>query len=327
MKPLKSIVFHFVIVIGLLSGIPVVAQQNKTITGSVVDNNNETIAGATVSITLSGKRLGGTVTDRNGNFNLSAPAGSIMEVSFVGYTTYNDTITESKTIYNIVLNEEIKDLDEVVVVGYGTQKRSEVTGSISSVEAKELKDLSSRGLAESLGGMAAGVMVTKSDGMPGSSADIIIRGAGSLNGMAPLYVVDGVPQETGFNFNMRDVASIEILKDAGSAAIYGSRAAGGVILITTHRGTAGKRATVNANCRFGLRKINTDIKLLDTEDWISARDAFGTSNTTDILGVESTADLPNTDWMDVMFNTGTEQEYNLSITSKTDATSFYLSLG
>jgi TonB-dependent starch-binding outer membrane protein SusC len=327
MKPLKSIVFRFVIVICLLSVAPGFAQQNKTITGSVVDNNNEIIIGATVSFTLSGKRFGGTVTDRNGNFNLPAPAGSIMEVSFVGYTTYNDTITESKTIYNIVLNEEIKDLDEVVVVGYGTQKRSEVTGSISSLEAKELKDLSSRGLAESLGGMAAGVMVTKSDGMPGSTADIIIRGAGSLNGMAPLYVVDGVPQETGFNFNMRDVASIEILKDAGSAAIYGSRAAGGVILITTHRGTAGKRATVNANSRYGIRKITTDIKLLDTEDWIRARDAFGTSNTLDVLGVESTADLPNTDWMDVMFNTGTEQEYNLSITSKTDATSFFLSFG
>lgn len=325
MKPLKLIVFHLAIVIFLFSGVPAFTQQNKTITGSVVDNNNETIVGATVSVTLSGKRIGGAVTDRNGNFNLSVPTGSIMEVSFVGYTTYNDTITESKTNYNIVLNEEIKDLDEVVVVGYGTQKRSEVTGSISSVDSKELKDISSRGLAESLSGLAAGVMVTKSDGMPGSTADIIIRGAGSLNGMAPLYVVDGVPQEAGFNFNMRDVASVEILKDAGSAAIYGSRAAGGVILITTHRGIAGKRATINLNSRYGIRKITTDIKLLDTENWIKARDAFGTSNTLDILGVENTSDLPNTNWMDVMFNTGTEQEYNLSITSKTDATSFYLS--
>ncbi|MCK9207043.1 MAG: SusC/RagA family TonB-linked outer membrane protein, partial [Salinivirgaceae bacterium] len=189
------------------------------------------------------------------------------------------------------------------------------------------KDFSSKSLAESLSGLAAGVMVTKSDGVPGSSADIIIRGAGSLNGMSPLYVVDGVPQDAGFNFNMRDVASVEILKDAGSAAIYGSRAAGGVILITTLRGKRGEKTSISANSRVGLRNITTDIKLLNTNDWIRARDAFGTSNTLDVLGVTSIEDLPNTDWMDVMFGTGIEQEYNISMASSTESTSFFLSAG
>jgi TonB-linked SusC/RagA family outer membrane protein len=311
----------------LLVGINGYAQQSIKIAGNVVDNNKELIVGATISFTLADELIGGTTSDLNGNFTFIAPLGSILKVSFVGYQPYQETITETKTFYPIILKEETQSLDEVVVVGYGTQKRSELTGSISSVRADEVKDFSSKSLAESLGGMAAGVMVTKSDGTPGNSADIIIRGAGSLNGMAPLYVVDGVPQEAGFNFNMRDVASVEILKDAGSAAIYGSRAAGGVILITTQRGKKGERTSINANSRVGIRNITTSIDLLNTEEWIRARDAFGTSNTLDVLGVTSIEDLPDVDWMGVMFGTGIEQEYNISIASSTEATTFFLSAG
>jgi len=327
MKQLKSIVSRFILVICLFSGAQGYAQQNKTVTGTVVDNNNVTIEGATVSYSISGKIIGGTVTDKNGSFTLNALVGSILKVSFIGYKSYQDTVTSAKNIYNAILTEELQSLDEVVVVGYGTQKRSELTGAISSISSKEVKDFSSKSLAESLSGLAAGVQVTKSDGMPGGASDIIIRGAGSLNGMAPLYVVDGVPQEAGFSFNMRDVASVEILKDAGSAAIYGSRAAGGVILITTQRGKAGEKTTINANSRFGVRRINTDIKLLNTKDWIRARDAFETTNTLDILGVSNINDLPDTDWMDVMFGTGTEQEYNFSVTSSSETTNFFLSAG
>ncbi|HLO61083.1 MAG TPA: TonB-dependent receptor [Bacteroidales bacterium] len=327
MKQLKSIVSRIIIALLLLSGARSYGQQNITITGNVVDNNNVTIEGATVSYSVSGKIAGGSLTDKNGNFKLSAPAGSILKVSFIGYTTYEDTISAAKNTYSVILKEELQSLDEVVVVGYGTQKRSELTGSISSVSAKEVKDFSSKSLAESLSGLAAGVQVTKSDGMPGGASDIIIRGAGSLNGMAPLYVVDGVPQEAGFSFNMRDVASVEILKDAGSAAIYGSRAAGGVILITTHKGKSGEKTTINANGRFGIRRIYTNIELLDTKEWIRARDAFGTTNTLDILGVSNIQDLPNTNWMDVMFGSGTEQEYNFSVTSGSESTNFFLSAG
>jgi TonB-dependent starch-binding outer membrane protein SusC len=327
MNNLKSFVFCSAIVLYFFSGTIGHAQENKTITGSVSDNNNEVIIGATITVTVSGEMIGGTITDLNGNFELSAPAGSILKVSFVGYKPYQETVTEAKNVYNVILLEDVQSLDEVVVVGYGSQKRSELTGSISSVRAEDIKDFSSKSLAESISGMAAGVMVTKSEGTPGSEADIIIRGAGSLNGMAPLYVVDGVPQDAGFRFNMRDVASIEILKDAGSAAIYGSRAAGGVILITTRRGKEGQKANISANARYGIRNITTDIKLLNTEEWIRARDAFGTGNTLDVLGTESIEDLPDTDWMDEMFGTGIEQEYNLSIASNTEETNFLLSAG
>ncbi len=327
MKNLKLFIFISGLVLYFLPGAVVNAQPNKTITGKVTDTNNEVIIGATISATVSDKMVGGTISNTSGEFEISVPEGSILKVSFIGYKPYQEKVTEEKDVYNVVLEEDVKSLDEVVVVGYGTQKRSELTGSISSVSAEDIQDFSSNSLAESLSGMAAGVMVTKSEGTPGSEADIIIRGAGSLNGMAPLYVVDGVPQDAGFNFNMRDVESVEILKDAGSAAIYGSRAAGGVILITTRRGKEGSKPAINLNARSGFRNIYTDIKLLNTKEWIRARDAFGTGSTLDVLGAKNVDDLPNTDWMDVMFGTGIEQEYNLSVASGNEKTNFFLSAG
>lgn len=325
MNNLKSAILSAIIILFCFQVKSGYSQENNTITGTVSEANKETIIGASVTVNMSGNMISGTVTDVNGNFQLSAPVGSMLNVSYIGFTTYRETVTEEKTFYPIVLQEDIQALDEVVVVGYGTQRRSELTGSISSVKADDINDFSTRSLAESISGMAAGVMVTKGEGTPGSGADIIIRGAGSLNGMSPLYVVDGVPQEAGFNFNMRDVESIEILKDAGSAAIYGSRAAGGVILITTRRGIEGEKATINTNARYGIRNLTTDIELLNTSEWIRARDAFGTGSTLDALGAASIEDLPDTDWMDVMFDTGIEEEYNLSIASQTEKTSFYLS--
>jgi TonB-linked SusC/RagA family outer membrane protein len=317
----KIIIFLSVLVGCCFPAINNYAQGTKTIRGTVMDVNNEAIIGA--SVTVAGSTLG-TVTGLNGDFELSVPVGSALNVSYIGYTTYQEKVTATKNIYPIVLKEDLKALDEVVVVGYGTQKRSDLTGSISSIRTGEIKDFSAKSLSEAISGLAAGVMVTKGEGTPGSSADIIIRGAGSINGLSPLYVVDGVVQGAGFNFNMRDVESIEILKDAGSAAIYGSRAAGGVILITTKRGKE-EKAIINANARYGLRNITSPIKLLNTADWIRARDAFGTGSILEILGVENIADLPDTDWMDVMFDTGVEQEYNVSLSSASEKIRFFLS--
>jgi TonB-linked SusC/RagA family outer membrane protein len=216
-------------------------------------------------------------------------------------------------------------LDEIVVVGYGTQKKSEVTGSISHVKSDAIKDFSVNSVADALGGMSAGVAVTKSTGSPGETPDIIIRGAASVNGMSPLFIVDGVKQSTGFDFNMRDVESIEILKDAGSCAIYGAEAAGGVILVTTKRGKAGQ-ASLNLTARYGIRKITKPVKLLNRDEFIAAKLLTGV----DILGsegVESASELPDVDWMDVMYDTGHEQEYNLSLTGGTDRLRYFLSGG
>jgi TonB-linked SusC/RagA family outer membrane protein len=318
----KSFIFLSAVVAWLcLSSLAGFAQETKTVRGTVTDINNEAVIGASVTIMGTGF---GTVTDVQGKFELAAPVGSTLTISFIGYTPYQEKVTVAKDTYPIVLKEDLKALNEVVVVGYGTQKRSDLTGAISSIRTNEIKDFSAKSLSEAISGLAAGVMVTKGDGAPGGSADIIIRGAGSINGLSPLYVVDGVVQGTGFNFNMRDVESIEILKDAGSAAIYGSRAAGGVILITTKRGKE-EKASINANVRYGLRNIVSPIKLLNTADWIRARDAFGSSSTLNVLGVENINDLPDTDWMSVMYDTGVEQEYNVSLSSASEKIRFFLS--
>ena len=238
----------------------------KPIRGIVSDTSGEPVIGATVVVEGSGN---GTVTDNDGAFTIEVPVDGVISVSYIGLTPQRIRVRSDRDAYTIVLAEDTKVLDDVIVVGYGTQRKSDVTGAIASVSSAEIADFSSKSLAESLSGLAAGVQVTKGSGAPGEAADIIIRGAGSLNGMAPLYVVDGVAQDAGFNFNMRDVESIEILKDAGSAAIYGSKAAGGVILITTKKGHS-ERTQVDINARVGWRNVASNIHLLSTPDWIRA---------------------------------------------------------
>ena len=306
-------------------------QQMKKITGTVLDKAKEPVMSATVLIV--GTR-NGTMTDFDGHFELSVPEGAVIEVSFTGYETQKQKVTASKTHYSFTLQDDTKaiELEEVVSVGYATQKKSELTGSITSVKASDVKDFSSKSLAESLTGMAAGVTVTKSSGTPGEEADIMIRGLGSINGMKPLYIVDGVPQGAGFNFNMRDVESIEILKDAGSAAIYGARAAGGVILITTKKGAKAAdcagAATVSVNARYGIRNIATDIKLLDRDQYLLAQSLTNPNGMAGVLAgfnVSDPSELPSVNWLNEMYSTGIEQEYNVALSGGNEKTAFYLS--
>ena len=308
-------------VVGLL--LISVSLWGKPVRGVVLDDHGEAVIGASV---LEKGTTNGTVTDIDGQWQLDVAAGKTVVISYVGYRTQELRVSEKQESYNTRLEEDSEVLEDVVVIGYGTQKRSDVTGSISSVSTKDIADFSTKSIGESLQGLAAGVSVTKGSGAPGESAEILIRGAGNLSGMSPLYVVDGVAQDAGFNFNMRDVESIEILKDAGSAAIYGSRAAGGVILITTKRGMQ-EKTHVNLNARVGWRNITNRIQLLGTADWIRARDAWATSSTLDVLGVSSVSELPNTDWMGVMYGTGIEQEYNASVTHSGDKTKMFMSIG
>ena len=300
-----------------------VQTSGKKISGTVYDSKNEIVIGAAVSIVGS---TNGAVTDMDGKYALTVPVGSIIKVTYLGYVPYQEKVVTSKSIYNVVLKEDLQALDEIVVVGYGTQKRSELTGSISSVKANDIKDFSVNSVADALSGMAAGVMVTKSTGAPGETPDILIRGAASVNGMAPLYIVDGVKQGTGFDFNMRDIESIEVLKDAGSCAIYGAEAAGGVILITTKRGVVGTKATVNATARFGVRNVMTDINLMNRDQFIAAKQLIN-SNILAQEGVDNASELPDVDWMDVMYDTGIEQEYNISVSGASEKLQYYVSGG
>lgn len=297
--------------------------EDASLKGTVTDAQGEPLIGAMVHV--EGTSIA-AATDIDGNFSLTAPVGKTLKVSYVGFDPVSVKVTAGRTDYRLVMNPDASTaLDEIVVVGYGTQKKSEVTGSISHVKSDAIKDFSVNSVADALGGMSAGVAVTKSTGSPGETPDIIIRGAASVNGMSPLFIVDGVKQSTGFDFNMRDVESIEILKDAGSCAIYGAEAAGGVILVTTKRGKAGQ-ASLNLTARYGIRKITKPVKLLNRDEFIAAKMLTGV----DILGsegVESALELPDVDWMDVMYDTGHEQEYNLSLTGGTDRLRYFLSGG
>lgn len=297
--------------------------EDASLKGTVTDAQGEPLIGAMVHV--EGTSIA-AATDIDGNFSLTAPVGKTLKVSYVGFDPVSVKVTAGRTDYRLVMNPDASTaLDEIVVVGYGTQKKSEVTGSISHVKSDAIKDFSVNSVADALGGMSAGVAVTKSTGSPGETPDIIIRGAASVNGMSPLFIVDGVKQSTGFDFNMRDVESIEILKDAGSCAIYGAEAAGGVILVTTKRGKAGQ-ASLNLTARYGIRKITKPVKLLNRDEFIAAKMLTGV----DILGsegVESASELPDVDWMDVMYDTGHEQEYNLSLTGGTDRLRYFLSGG
>lgn len=297
--------------------------EDASLKGTVTDAQGEPLIGAMVHV--EGTSIA-AATDIDGNFSLTAPVGKTLKVSYVGFDPVSVKVTAGRTDYRLVMNPDASTaLDEIVVVGYGTQKKSEVTGSISHVKSDAIKDFSVNSVADALGGMSAGVAVTKSTGSPGETPDIIIRGAASVNGMSPLFIVDGVKQSTGFDFNMRDVESIEILKDAGSCAIYGAEAAGGVILVTTKRGKAGQ-ASLNLTARYGIRKITKPVKFLNRDEFIAAKMLTGV----DILGsegVESASELPDVDWMDVMYDTGHEQEYNLSLTGGTDRLRYFLSGG
>lgn len=237
----------------------------KNISGIVYDDKGEPVIGA--SIVVQGT-TNGTITDFNGNYMLSkVPESSTIIVSYVGYKTKN--LTAKENLSKIVLAEDSKLIDEVVVVGYGVQKRRDVTTAISSVRASELEGQPVASMAEAMVGKMPGVQVTQGSGAPGSALQIKVRGTGTITaGTSPLYVVDGVPlaKESLNTFNMNDVESIEVLKDASSSAIYGSRGSNGVVLITTKKGKEGK-ATVTYNGYYGWQTVSRKIDMLNAYEY------------------------------------------------------------
>jgi TonB-dependent starch-binding outer membrane protein SusC len=289
--------------------------------GRVTNANGEGIGG--VSVTVKGTNRGVT-TDNTGLFSIDVDdENAVLIFSSVGFVT-QEAKAGSKSI-SIVLALINSSLGEVVVVGYGTQKRGDLTGSVASVKSKDIANLPASSLATALQGKVAGAYISQIDGNPNSSSSIVIRGPLSINGGEPLYVVDGVPfQGTGFNFNTQDIESIDILKDASAAAIYGYSAAGGVILVKTKRGSAGKM-TVGFNTSVGIRKVIGLPSTLRRDEYITAKKAFG-FNVVDLYGPESGwAALPNTNWFDEVYRTGVEQNHTLFLSGGSDKSKFYIS--
>lgn len=221
------------------NGAPVVEAvlQHEVISGKVVDSKGEAIIGANI---MEKGTTNGTITDFDGKFSLKASPKSIIVVSYIGYKSIEISASQIKAGDQIVLKEDTELMDEVVVVGYGTQKKATLTGSVSSIGGDDLKKVSTANLTNTLAGKTAGVIANTRSGEPGADdAEILIRGKGTLGSTAPLIVVDGIADRSFGRLNAEDIESISVLKDA-SAAIYGARAANGVILVTTKRGKEGK---------------------------------------------------------------------------------------
>ena len=297
-----------------------IAQQN-TITGIIVDAKGETVPAVTVNVKGSTRS---SISNQRGEFSIVANENDVLVFSSIGYISKEIQVGLSKTL-KVSLESSTTTVDEVVVIGYGTQKRSNLTGAISSLKGETLKNLPVRGIAEALQGRVAGVTVTSEGGDPGGSPNIIIRGPVNIRGAQPLYVIDGIPfTDSGNSFNMQDVESIEIIKDASAAAIYGSQAAGGVILVTTKKGKAGQ-LLITANSTVGTRRAITLPQLLNRDEFINAKRANG-NNMVATFGPESGwGDLPNTNWFNELYRTSLEQNHSLSISGGSDKSTFFMS--
>ena len=296
------------------------APQTITVKGQVVDQDGEPLIGATVKVKDSNA---GAVTDVDGNFRITAPANAILVVSYVGYQDKEVAVRGRAIIESIQLSADETVLDQVVVVGYGTQKKADLTGSVSIVNADEMKKVSHSNISSMLEGKVAGVQIT-SDGQPGADPSVRIRGIGTFGAQAPLYVVDGVPMGTTIrDFSPNDIASIQVLKDASAAAIYGSRAANGVIIITTKNGQKEQPLKVEYKGYIGIDKISDGVYDVMNADQYSQYlgQACLNSNTpipggyklNEETGKYQFMDNTNTDWFKEVFKTGVRQNHNVNL--------------
>lgn len=300
-------------------------QQAKTVTGTVTDVSGEPIIGA--NIRIKGTTTG-TITDIDGNFSIEAEPQSVIEVSYIGYLTQETVINNQKSI-RFLLKEDTKTLDEVVVIGYGVQKKADLTGSVANINTEKLNTQSNANIGQALQGKIAGVDIVSQDGAPGSGTRIMVRGIGTLNNASPLYIVDGMYMNSIDHINPNDIASIDVLKDASSAAIYGSRAANGVIIVTTKEGsnTEGK-PIIDLSVNLGISTASKFLDMLDAKGWAEvttiARQAIGKpalDMATDL------ANKPDNDWQDIMFRPALMQNYNLSVKGGGKYSTYYTGLG
>jgi TonB-linked SusC/RagA family outer membrane protein len=314
------------------------AMREVVVTGRVTDAaSNESLPGATVIVKNTAR---GTSTDIDGRYSITVNAGEVLQFSFIGYNV-QEVVVGNQSVINVALTLDSRSLDEVVVVGYGTQSKKDITSAIGSLSVgdKKLADLPLTGPEQLLQGRVSGVNVTQNSGTPGGRSTVRIRGASSITGgNDPLYVVDGIPINTGnysgaaagsvqqnplANISPNDIASIEVLKDASAAAIYGSRASNGVIIITTKRGAA-ESTRISYNMYYGFQEVAKRIPLLDGPEWgeliNEANRNVGRSQP-----IADPSALPTTDWQDEIFRSSPIQNHELSLSGGTQRSQYFLS--
>ena len=323
----KQVFFSVMLSLGTLGSLTVcpvpamasVTQQTIKVSGQVVDQDGEALIGATVKVKGA---QSGAITDYDGNFELSVPADATLVISYVGYKDREIAVRGRAILNQIQLESDSQMLDQVVVVGYGVQKKADLTGSVSIVNADELKRVSHSNVSTMLEGKVAGVQIT-SDGQPGADPLVRIRGIGSFGSTAPLYVIDGVPMGTSIrDFSPNDIESIQVLKDASAGAIYGSRAANGVVIITTKGGQKDQPLKVDYKGYFGWDVIPSGVYDVMNADQYSQYLGMAAANSgTPLPGGYSLGedgkyhfmDNTNTDWFKEVFKTGIRQNHNVNL--------------
>lgn len=361
---MKKLTKHFFLFLaGFLTSVTMLAQE-KTVTGTVTDADNIPLPGVNVLVKGTSR---GTQTDFDGNFSLMASPDDVLVFSFVGMQSIEKTVGSHDNIV-VILKASSAELDEVVLVGYGSQKKSSITTSVATMDTKLLEERPINKVDQAMIGQMAGVRVKQTSGLPGKSFSVQIRGTGSISANnQPLYVVDGFPLEPSTqnangdfssgnpldNINPSDIASIQVLKDAAAAAIYGSRASNGVVLITTKSGAEGK-AQISLNASVGINKTAKKLDILNADEWIERASEMidynwvhsGEGRTADQTSAEREAilggfnaslikddrwtepghpGLDYIDWQDELFRTGIVQSYQLSAKGGTDNVHYYIS--
>ena len=300
--------------------------QNITVSGVVLDASNQPIVGAFV---VEKGTSNGTSTGLDGDFTLRTKSGAVLEISCIGYVTRTITVSQDQRL-EIILEDDTQMLDETIVVGYGVQKKSVVTASISKVDGDALNKVRASTVNDAIKGKVSGVQITQASGQPGSGSQIKIRGIGSVNNSDPLYIVDGMPVDGGIDYlNPNDIQSVEILKDAASAAIYGARAANGVVLVTTRNGEKGK-ASLTYNGSYGWQNPWRKKEVLNaTEYMVIMNEARINDGGAPLYSAaEIAAAGKGTDWQDETFNYNAPiMQHQLSLSGGTDKVTYFLSMG
>ena len=302
---------------------PVVQEQQQSIsvTGTVVDQNGEPLMGVNV---IEKGTTNGTMTDMDGRFTLSVPGNATLQISYIGYTT-EEVVVNNQTKLNITLKEDSQNLDELVVVGYGVVRKADLAGSVAVLDSKSFKDQPIVQVSDALQGRVSGVQVQNS-GVPGGTVKIRVRGSGSINrSNDPLYVIDGIVRESGLTgLNPEDIQSMQVLKDASSTAIYGSRGANGVVLITTKTGKANvKQITFDA--QVGIGTVAKRYETLTPYEFATAYNTYlpNTFSQDQLTAFQN--GTAGTDWQDAIFQTGLTQDYKLTFSNGNEHTQYLLS--
>lgn len=330
MKNMRAALLLFLVAVISLS----VSAQNVTVKGTVTDKTGETVIGA--SVVQKGNVSNGTITDIDGNFSLSVPANATLVFTYVGMTPH-ETALKGRTKVDVVMEDDAQALEEVVVIGYGTAKKKDLTGAISTVKGADLAKIPVTNAAEALTGKLAGVQITTADGSPDAEMIIKVRGGGSITGdSSPLYIVDGFPVSSFSDVAPTDIEDITVLKDAASTAIYGAQGANGVILITTKNAKSGK-TTISYNGYIQGKSMRKKLDTMDPYQFVmynyerqALRGASSIKNFEERYGAYGDLDLykyqAGHDWQEEMFgNNDLSQSHNISVTGGSEKTKFTLS--